>query len=278
MRILVAGDTHHNRGWCATLSKLARRHGCEVVVQLGDFGYWPRWKNKHGKKTGESFLDGIDEQAARHGVEWVFIDGNHDDHASLRELTAGADGFVRVRPHLEYAPRGQRWKWAGVTFGALGGAYTLDAVVEGGAHYTPGVDWFPELEQVSDEDVDRLGSEPLDVLLTHDVPAGVPLKGWRVDYEKELRANQTREGLRRAVENATPKMVMHGHWHVRHHTDLAVESSGRDGNSPTIVAVEGFASDVQGDVRAWGVLDLDDLTFAEVRDGSAPSRRVAPKP
>lgn len=276
MRILVAGDTHHNRDWCATLSKLARRHRCSYVLQVGDFGYWPRWKNKRGKPTGQSFLDSIDEHAERNGVEWVFIDGNHDDHASLSDHHPDDQGFVTVRPHLRYAPRGQRWTWDGVRFGALGGAYTIDAVVDGRLQYTPGVDWFPELEQVSDADVDRLGAGVLDVLVAHDAPAGVALQGWRVAYEKELVANQTRVALRRAIEATRPELVVHGHWHVRHHAELEWvdhEATERSGNLAWVnVDIEGFAADVQGDFRAWGVLDLDTIEFVDVRDGSPPGR------
>ncbi len=40
-RVLLAGDTHGNGRWVGHLCKLARRHGCEVILQLGDFGFWP---------------------------------------------------------------------------------------------------------------------------------------------------------------------------------------------------------------------------------------------
>lgn len=264
MRILVAGDTHHNRDWCATLSKLARRHACPYVLQLGDFGFWPRWKNKRGKSTGESFLDGIADHAARNGVEWVFIDGNHDDHASLRALVPDNDGFVTVRPHVRYAPRGLRWEWDSITFGALGGALTLDAVVEEPSSYTRGLDWFPDLEQVTAADVDRLGTEELDVLVCHEVPDGVPLRGWRAGHAVEMVGNQSRVELRHAVDATRPRLVLHGHWHLRLHAEITWADRLAD--------VEGFAADIQGDHRAWGVLDLDTLAFIDVRDGSPPFR------
>jgi len=52
-------------------------------------------------------------------------------------------------------------------------------------------------------------------------------------------------------------LVVHGHWHVRnsHHIE---EPTGR------MIRVEGLASDQEGNGTAWGVLDLGDLTVAEV--------------
>lgn len=97
-----------NRAWCETLAKLADRWACDWVLQLGDFGYWPHERNRRGKPTGETFLDGVDRQAERFGIKWGFLDGNHEDHNALEVLVRTAattdDGFVQVRDRLAYVP------------------------------------------------------------------------------------------------------------------------------------------------------------------------------
>jgi len=100
------------------LSKLAGRWHCQWVVQLGGFGYWPGERNRLGKATGESFLDGIDRQAERYGTQWAFLDGNHEDHDALARLVSQAelsdDGFVAcvtalLSCHAATAGPGKEW-------------------------------------------------------------------------------------------------------------------------------------------------------------------------
>jgi hypothetical protein len=246
-RVLVAGDTHRNARWCAFLGVAAQQWDCPVVLQLGDFGYWPH------VDAGQLFLDRVERVAARTGVTFVWIDGNHENHDALADLTATAaaatepapHGFVEVRPHVLHAPRGRRWTWRDRRFGALGGAFSLDWRVR-----TPGVNWWAE-EVPTPADVDRLGDEPLDVLLTHDTPLPrhdhpeMPIPP--ADLEV---ARAVRRLLAVAVARTRPSLVLHGHWHRRY-------SAIEDG-----VRIEGFASDLQGDERSFGILDVDTLEIA----------------
>jgi hypothetical protein len=238
-RVLVAGDTHGNAKWCAFLGVAAEHWACPVVLQLGDFGYWPH------VDAGQLFLDRVERVAVRTGTTFVWIDGNHENHDALRELTAGeaaVDGFVDVRPHVRYAPRGHRWRWRGRDFGALGGAFSVDWRLR-----RPGRSWWPE-EVPTPADVERLGDEPLDVLVTHDAPLrqqdhpAVPLP----DVDLEV-ARAVQRLITRAVRRTRPALVLHGHWHHRY-------SAVEDG-----VRIEGFASDQQGDERSFGILDVATL-------------------
>ena len=77
-RVLVAGDTHGNAPWVEGLAATAAEQGCPIVIQVGDFGYFPDHPN------GPRYLTAIDTACARHGVELWFIDGNHDDHFRSR--------------------------------------------------------------------------------------------------------------------------------------------------------------------------------------------------
>ena len=55
-----------------------------------------------------------------------WIDGNNENPTALAVLDAGLDGFVEVADRCLYIPRGHRWTWRGVHFGALGGAFSID--------------------------------------------------------------------------------------------------------------------------------------------------------
>ncbi len=61
--------------------------------------------------------------------------------------------------------------------------------------------------------------------------------------------NEQRELLREAVDQTTPRLLLHGHWHYRHTSLLHRES-----RPP--VRVEGLACDSDGD-DAFLELDLD---------------------
>ena len=82
-RVLIAGDTHGNTKWVTHLTEVAARSDCPVIVQVGDFGYFP------DHRDGPRFLSAVDQACAANGVELWFIDGNHDDHTSLAELEHG---------------------------------------------------------------------------------------------------------------------------------------------------------------------------------------------
>lgn len=66
-RLLIAGDTHGNLDWIGTLCKLAARHGCQGIVQLGDFGFWPDqqiWRSERRLVINNRWLDAVAAVAA----------------------------------------------------------------------------------------------------------------------------------------------------------------------------------------------------------------------
>lgn len=251
-RVLLAGDTHGNGRWVGTLCELARQHGCDTILQLGDFGYWP-----HTDK-GLRFLDQVDSHAERNGVSCVYwIDGNHENHARLTELKPDKDGFVTIRNRCRYAPRGHRWRWGQVHFGALGGAFSMDH-----KYRIEGVSWWPN-EILTDADVERLGETPLDVLLSHDAPEGAPIRNFELPPGDELLCLQVRERILQAVQATQPKLVVHGHWHRRTSSELNW-TANHDGESRWLsTQVEGLAADKQSDHRAWAILEVDPLNFID---------------
>ena len=197
----------------------------------------------------------MDTACALNGVELWFIDGNHDDHFALAEHREG-DSPVALTEHVTYIHRGARLALGGLMFGFLGGAFSVDW-----RDRRHGIDWWPN-EKTDHSDVARLGTGYLDVLLTHDAPAGVDLSAWRLSAEDQVRADDVRSLIAAAVEATRPQVVVHGHWHHAHDTELSwidrvtTEQSGALTWRSTRVI--GLSCD--GDaIGGWLVLDLATL-------------------
>lgn len=233
-RVLLAGDWHGNVGWAEDCLHAAAGAGCQAVLQLGDFGLWP------GRE--DAYLDRLDQVARSAEVRLVWIDGNHENHDSLDDWreTADADGLVRMRPNVVWASRGARWAWSGVRFGALGGAVSIDRFLR-----RAGANWWPQ-EAPTADDVDRLGDAPLDVLATHAAPAAVkfPFRPLPLPQDIIGDARRSREVLDQAVRRTRPRLVVHGHHHLRHRAELPG------------CRVEGLAHDKSASAGARAVLDL----------------------
>ena len=250
VNILLLGDIHGNEAWLAMACRAAVDNGCPIILQLGDFGFWPH------ERAGARFLDTVDQLVELHDLDLYWIDGNHENHEVLIKLPRRDDGTISIGPRCTYLPRGHRWTWHGVRFGALGGAFSVDW-----RRRTLGVSWWRE-EMITDVDVRALGDDPLEVLVTHDCPKGIDLAGWALPEIDELRANEVRELIERAVRATTPKLIVHGHWHVRHTNALSwlTDSPGTHWQS---AIVDGFGCDGDAEGIA-GVLTLPDLTINPV--------------
>jgi hypothetical protein len=250
MRILLAGDWHGNRDFAADVFDLAVDEGCATVLQLGDFGLWP------GRE--DAWLDHMQTQAARTAVDLLWVDGNHENHDSLDawRSRAGPDGLVAMRERVRWASRGARWSWAGVRFGALGGAVSVDRFLRRAGH-----NWWPQ-EMASQADVDRLGDERLDVLACHSAPTSyqAPRKAIRLPADILADAATHRDLLDQAVRRTRPRQVLHGHYHLRLHADL-------DGWS-----IDGLAHDKGPLTLACAVMELAAGRFL-IRTPEAPGHR-----
>lgn len=255
LRILVAGDTHGNIDWVRQLVALAIDHHCHALVQLGDFGWWP---------GEDAYLDEVSLMATSADLPFAFIDGNHDFHDARLYVceSRGWDRPIELRPGLFHLPRGVRWVWSGIRFGALGGAFSVDW-----RYRTNYVNWWRKDEGPNQDDVDRLGDEALDVLFTHDAPLSVPLRGMSLPEYDQLQSDATRALLDEAVRRTRPRLVAHGHWHHRYRHDLLLpDVEVRGAPTEVVVRVEGLAHDGTDDGRAWGILELPALQFRDGRE------------
>lgn len=174
--IYVIGDVHGKfRAYAKLLSSLTPD---SLSLQVGDFGLLPG-----------SDYPGVLPDGAK------FIRGNHDSPEIARRHPgfAGDYGFLP-----EY----------GVF--VIGGAESLDRDLR-----TPGRDWWPE-EELSDERLqhalDLYGACKPEIVVSHDCPSvavpAMPVGGLDFPRSRTVRA------LDRMLEAHTPKLWIHGHWHV----------------------------------------------------------------
>jgi predicted phosphodiesterase len=243
MKVLMAGDLHGDLPHAQYLVKIAKKQGCDRILQLGDFGYWPHYKD------GQTYLNQLNLYADLNNILVYWVDGNHDKTSRVYE-DHGADldpeGFIRVRKQIRYAPRGHRWTWDGCRFIALGGAYSVDkdwrleeelrkARKKGLSDDAfTGDQWFPE-EEMSDEDMDRflLDTSPVDVIVAHDKPRGSNPKWNRKEF-LECTPNQDR--LQRAVRTLQPAMFFHGHLHY-FYADPIISVTGDQPNATLVIGL-----------------------------------------
>jgi hypothetical protein len=210
-RIVVAGDWHGNEEWAVSVIRrvpaLLPSESQRLILHLGDFGIWP-------DKAGLVYLDRVSEALAEAGAELWFVDGNHEDFDRLDQLDRkpGADGRVKVVPGVMHLPRGYRWSWHGLSWLACGGAVSLDRAVR-----TEGVDWWPQEEITTAQEVAISTGGHADVMVCHDCPSGVahtfahPPPEWAP--EDLARSDAHRRRVQRIVDAVMPTYLMHGHLH-----------------------------------------------------------------
>lgn len=197
--IMVLGDVH--RDWPA-LNALVNQKKPDIILQCGDFGYWPkadltdseRVKLRRGGKLMEPNMQ-------RH-TKLYWCDGNHEDFWGLRDRRAD-----EIWPGVYYKPRGSRLKlpdgrW--VLF--MGGAASIDKLWR-----IEGVSWFPE-EEIKPKDMD--GLDPawhIDIVISHTCPLGINVKG---DYDALRLTDWSRAALSEVMRMYNPKLWYFGHWHT----------------------------------------------------------------
>jgi hypothetical protein len=215
-RIGLAGDWHGNLPWAESRIRLFAAAGITIIYQLGDFGLWPG-------PSGKKFLYRVDAECERSGVRLFVVLGNHEDYGRVASMRTDNDGwlFLGDYPRLRFAQRGHTWvDDSGTRFAALGGAGSIDRNLR-----RPGLSWWPG-EELTDDDSTRLvhnvheqGWPRIDVMLTHDAPAGLrrlgmPSRPAWLTPEVEAYCDAQRVRLRAAMDEVAPRTLAHGHWHT----------------------------------------------------------------
>lgn len=210
MRVLILGDIH-GRFSLAQMHynalKQASPGDIDLLIQVGDFGFWPRLEP-----------DNAWPQYFRHRA--VFIDGNHEDHDTLRRLGEPNWGnphgpppndWVITMNAWEYKPRGSIE--AGILY--IGGARSIDR-----HHRMRGVDWFPE-ENISYaeqayvfDQIEAYGPENIHTVVSHDCPASFDVSPACVLTGVEL-VDGNRKFLEAVRQIVRPDYWFFGHYHKK---------------------------------------------------------------
>ena len=209
--VMLAGDTHGNPTELRELFIEAHTLGVKTIIQCGDYGF--------GWSIGEDGLCDFSvltsTMAERTGIEFYWLDGNHENFDRLYELPI--DPITGLRPivnHVTHLPRGSSLKIGNTTFRAFGGAYSVDK-----AYRTEGRSWWAQ-ETCTEEDVDNaIMAGSADIFLSHDAPRGVQdtaglrrkLVEWGPTAAEISITNQ--EKVRRALDASGAQLAFHGHLH-----------------------------------------------------------------
>ncbi|GAB2526666.1 metallophosphoesterase family protein [Paramicrobacterium agarici] len=254
-RIGLMGDVHADVDHVIAATAMFHRKVIRVIVQLGDFGLV-------GRRAGtEQNLGRLEQHLREHGQILFFVDGNHEDFSRLAEYPVSADGVRWIRRNLGHLPRGYRTTLThGRKLAVLGGANSVDV-----RRRRPGISWW-EQEQITDDDLQKLGTEHTDILLAHDAPLHVPSldaslqrsdKYW-TDPELTY-AQRGRSMFHRGFLQVQPQLTICGHYHQ--FIDETIEYETEDGPFTSRVIV----LDQQGKRRNCGILTPETLNV-EVLD------------
>lgn len=218
MKICSVGDVHGDIGWLLQrVFRYAQLKNCEVVVQNGDFGYF----GARDERDGSRYLDKISKYAVKMGLKFFWLDGNHDNHIYLWEHYAPDEtGMIPMRENVTHLPRGCVWEWDDVRFMSVGGAYSIDKaqrLKEEAKTKKPLSRWWPT-EILTEEQAQFAAARgPVDVMFTHDAPIKVDVPGIHAEEHMEFPLSwDTRRRLQMIVEKVKPKLLVHGHHHVRY--------------------------------------------------------------
>ncbi|GGA60598.1 hypothetical protein GCM10011490_08470 [Pseudoclavibacter endophyticus] len=205
--VALAGDWHANTPYAVASIAHALSGGAEAIVHLGDFGF----------RFESDFLAAVDR--ALGDVPLFFIDGNHESFPWLASHPIDDRGVRPISRSVTHLPRGVRWSWRGRTWLALGGAHSVDRRAR-----ERGEAWWPE-EAITVDDVERaVAAGPVDVLVCHDVPAGVPVPHVYPEgtfpADDEAAGEAHRDLVRAVVDGTWPRFIAHGHFHRHYRSTL----------------------------------------------------------
>jgi Icc-related predicted phosphoesterase len=206
--ILVVGDIH---GEWDRLNILINKKKPDIILQCGDFGWWPTLEVKKSRSSDPYYyqkawkLKGVKSQ----GTKVYWCDGNHEDHYALERFTPDNPRTpIFLYDGVYYCPRGSVLELPdGRNVMFIGGADSIDKHLR-----TLGIDWFEE-ELISYEQqnfiLDYTGK--VDIVISHTCPEGLDPREKIFDHDKN--DDPTGRILAEVQRVFKPKLWYHGHWH-----------------------------------------------------------------
>lgn len=197
--IMIVGDVHASWG---KLNTLINSQHPEIILQVGDFGYWPgdkRYDPALKLKLGSTRL------------HWC--DGNHEDHKALEH--AQAAGQLEVTPSCFYQPRGSTLTLPdGRIILFAGGGFSVDNGMR-----LPGKNWFPNHEILTEDDLANFPDPDkikIDIVISHTRPSefdvqGLPWAQWPNWWDRT--PDSSERALSEVLRRYQPAQWFLGHFH-----------------------------------------------------------------
>lgn len=182
--IYVMGDFHAHYWPVQELLKKSKSY-VEMILQCGDFGYFPNFYNVPKLQT--------------YGIPLYFCDGNHEDFRELKKLENNEvyeNIFYQKRGSVLTLPDGRN-----VLF--FGGARSIDKDLR-----TPGIDWFPDEEITQRDIIDLPINVEIDVVISHTCPIEFDL-----GIDESRFPDPSRLALSVILEEFKPRFWYFGHFH-----------------------------------------------------------------
>ena len=247
-RIGLVGDVHGNLNVTRNAIKALGARGITEIHFLGDFGFvW------NGGPKEDRVLGMIDDVLDKVGALAFVTGGNHEGYKRLFAIEPDGNGLRWLSARVALLPRGWRASTpSGNSIASIGGANSIDR-----SRRKPGVSWWQQ-EQITESDLQALGTEHTDILLAHDSPPTQSLndrlsRNGATWLPADLAyANAGQAMFLRAFLTTTPRLAVGGHYHVFH--DMTDWFHGKESFEARVVIL---AAD--GEANSVAILDTSTL-------------------
>lgn len=254
-RVAVCGDWHGDYRWIHALARALPILAPDVttILQLGD--WW----------TDPATMDSVFEEST---IDTVLVTlGNHEPWGQITPLfDAYPDSSLRVSRDTWLLPRPARLTIGRRRVLSLGGAASVDR------HWRQqGATWWPDETITAGQVAQAIAGGPADVMLTHESPAGTPIRSVRevlrtnpMGFPDDARAESaaSRARVSEVWDAVRPELLLHGHMHQ--------PGGGATADGRRVASLG--QNNQQGNL---GILDLRTLrmetpTLRQIREAAAP--------
>lgn len=250
----LVGDVHGTLKTAVQAIETLAALGINEIHFLGDFGFV--WDGSHFQNQ---LLDLLSECLSKHKTLALVTGGNHEGYDEWAKLRPNQFDVRWARKNIVLLPRGWRaTSPCGNVIASFGGANSIDKFtrLRRGEHH-----W--DAEQITEEDLNVLGTEKVDILLGHDAPKTPQLReqlavdttAW--DPAGLAYAELGQSMYQRAVDQVRPRLTASGHYHL--HLDVAAQFPLTDGTS---YATRVIILNADGDWPCVATLNTDSLEVA----------------
>jgi len=200
--VMVVGDLHGEWG---ELNTLINKRSPDIILQVGDFGWWSHFHGKKGLGRKGRIFDqfGIKPQDTK--IFWIA--GNHENWDDLNCITD--DTPYEIQDNVTYCPFGTVIEIDGTNILMCGGAESTDKDGR-----TEGIDWWRS-EIITQEEMDRLPDCRIDVVISHTIPRFFFESASWTWYHERYNDSST-YALQLIFTKYKPKKWYSGHFHHFH--------------------------------------------------------------